>query len=175
MITDRTVGNKSEREQVAWLAVSLAATPWTVARKLASKTGLGPMDHHRAKRGHGEREEMTANSLRPRAEAEADQRRRAARDGGRRAPARVWRRRVSKRERGKEGKQARRLHKANMKLGDQLTWARKPRMTATVVVGRALFPTRSKRGLLLRAWDEMVAWSRVRKRRRRRAGIYEQG
>ena len=74
------------------------------AEEVVGVVGLGNSVHHLTREDHGGREGMTANSPRPRTEAGADQRRRTVRDGRRQTPKRVWRRRVSKRERGKEGK-----------------------------------------------------------------------
>ena len=45
--------------------------------KLADMRGLRPMDHHREKQGHKEREEIEANSLRPKTRA-GDRRQRVA-------------------------------------------------------------------------------------------------
>ena len=50
---------------------------------------------------------------------------------------------------------------------------KKPRTTATAAAGRAPFPTRSKRELLLRARDEIAACSRVRNRVRPRLELEE--
>ena len=63
MIIDRTVGNKSERERVVRLATSLAAAPWTAARKLASGTGFNVPNHHRAREDHGKQEKLEASSM----------------------------------------------------------------------------------------------------------------
>ena len=41
-----------------------AAAAMNSGEKLAGEARLGPMDHHRAKQGHGEKEEMMVNSPR---------------------------------------------------------------------------------------------------------------
>ena len=64
-----------------------AAAAMNSGEKLAGGARLGPTDHHRAKRWHGEREEMTANSPRwnTKAGTDDDARRLRRTDGGSRA------------------------------------------------------------------------------------------
>jgi hypothetical protein len=77
-----------------------------LGQNLAGVDEFRTTNHDLMDQMHGKQEEGTANSPRLKMRAKTDRGRCMARDGGRRAPAMVRRRRVSKRERGKEGKQA---------------------------------------------------------------------
>ena len=64
LIWTAQIKSEGERERCRRERKLNAAAAMNSGDKFTDGARLGPMDHHRAKRGHGEKEEMTANSPR---------------------------------------------------------------------------------------------------------------